>query len=633
MCDYLDTADKFIDSLVESLQHESKVYAEREVQLNEAPLEELVATGKAVQGLKLTGTTKYYDFTTAEFHDHHARERAFIQLLLQEGPRTPHRFLPGNHVRLVREDGSVIGRECELIARNSDAGEWWIKADSELEPADKVVLRESSFEGHALISAHYERMDKMVKKQVHGALCSCPSSLTSSKSRYPLDKIDRAMTLEKNRLNYNFETAAEDLIHRVLQVQPGVRAIQGPPGTGKTDLLAIMAGILAGLGCRVLVTASNHEAIHVALIKVRQLFPLVSRPNVTLGKFGAMAQAESLPPEDMFQILRGHGGKTQWEEFRTNVRIVGATMNTVLGVHWNSLCPFDVVLVDEAGQMPLYLGALTRLMSESVALFGDDAQLPAIMDPDNPAEAAKSLFQHVRTVYSKYKTELPSLTKTYRLCGTICDIVADHNYDGNLSPATEEVALRRLTIPANTSLADPIAEVLSPEYPAVRVELNHRDSARCNLQEAELAASLISSCINPPPSGLGLAPEDVICITPYRDQRVEIVQRVEQKLNPTLSSRIVVDTVERVQGHDCEVAIFSLATSSPGMIEERGAFLYMPNRLNVAISRARSKVIIIASSELQANRPNDVAINKLADKFWAMLSDKRLHTINLSTVQ
>jgi superfamily I DNA and/or RNA helicase len=81
------------------------------------------------------------------------------------------------------------------------------------------------------------------------------------------------------------------------------------------------------------------------------------------------------------------------------------------------------------------------------------------------------------------------------------------------------------------------------------------------------------------------------------------------------SELIVVDTVDRIQGQEREVVVISLATGDPDQTRSRnGAFHLSENRLNVAISRARTKVVLVASSHAFAALPSDVLGLRAASK-------------------
>jgi uncharacterized protein len=104
--------------------------------------------------------------------------------------------------------------------------------------------------------------------------------------------------------------------------------------------------------------------------------------------------------------------------------------------------------------------------------------------------------------------------------------------------------------------------------------------------------------------------EDIIIITPYNAQVFEIQQRL-----PLAH----VGTVDKFQGQEAAIAIYSMATSSYADAPRGMEFLYSANRLNVAISRAQCLAILVASPsifEAECKTPRQM---KLANAFCRYL--------------
>jgi superfamily I DNA and/or RNA helicase len=96
----------------------------------------------------------------------------------------------------------------------------------------------------------------------------------------------------------------------------------------------------------------------------------------------------------------------------------------------------------------------------------------------------------------------------------------------------------------------------------------------------------------------GNKPSDIAVITPFRKQ----VRLIRSKAHAVLEDEAIplIDTVERLQGQDVKCIILSFASSSMSYIGNIGGFLFNLNRLNVMISRAKTKVIIYGSDKVQA---------------------------------
>ena len=80
----------------------------------------------------------------------------------------------------------------------------------------------------------------------------------------------------------------------------------------------------------------------------------------------------------------------------------------------------------------------------------------------------------------------------------------------------------------------------------------------------------------------------------------------------------MVDTVERMQGQEREVILISLAVGDPDALSSRAAFFFSTNRLNVAMSRARSKVILVASEGAFRGLPMDPDSLRAASLFKSL---------------
>jgi DNA replication ATP-dependent helicase Dna2 len=95
-------------------------------------------------------------------------------------------------------------------------------------------------------------------------------------------------------------------------------------------------------------------------------------------------------------------------------------------------------------------------------------------------------------------------------------------------------------------------------------------------------------------------------VTPYRAQAREIRTLLAQAVDgPGAVRQIVIDTVERMQGQERDLIFLSLTTSNPAFALNLADFFYQPERLNVAVTRARSKLIIVGSTNLFQTQPEE----------------------------
>lgn len=85
-------------------------------------------------------------------------------------------------------------------------------------------------------------------------------------------------------------------------------------------------------------------------------------------------------------------------------------------------------------------------------------------------------------------------------------------------------------------------------------------------------------------------------------------------------SKIVTDTVERMQGQERDLVILSLTTSNPAFAAQLAEFFFQPERLNVAITRPRTKLVIVGSSHLLNAAPEDLAEQIMVEQFQDLLA-------------
>jgi superfamily I DNA and/or RNA helicase len=129
---------------------------------------------------------------------------------------------------------------------------------------------------------------------------------------------------------------------------------------------------------------------------------------------------------------------------------------------------------------------------------------------------------------------------------------------------------------------------------------SHEGNTNASPEEAAAVAELVRGLVgrqwrdkqgNPQP----ITPDQVLVITPYNAQ----IRTIEEALaRAGCPPGVQVGTVDKFQGREAPVAIYSMATSSADDAPRGLEFLYDPQRLNVATSRARALAIIVASTGL-----------------------------------
>jgi DNA replication ATP-dependent helicase Dna2 len=349
--------------------------------------------------------------------------------------------------------------------------------------------------------------------------------------------------------------------------------IQGPPGTGKTLMLAHLARLLVKDGKRVFVTALTHRAIHNALNKIAKV-----DESILVCKIGEDRHATDLVTPNFLNFKSSRFGEIN------GGYVIGATpfarqTNRLSGVE------FDVVLFDEASQITLPLAIMGMLAGSKYVFIGDENQLPPVTIFSEEEATQTSIFN-----YLSGQGNETMLNITYRLNDVLTQWPSRNFYHNELR-ASENAAPRRLDLSPEPTKWD---LVLDPESPIVFLDLCHQNSTVRSPMEAHVVLELVLSLLTHE-----VSPEEIGVVVPYRAQSRLIRSLLRRTLEDSeVFNKIVVDTVERMQGQEREVILVSFTTASPKFAAQVADFLFSPNRLNVAVTRPRSKLILVGSHEM-----------------------------------
>ncbi len=356
---------------------------------------------------------------------------------------------------------------------------------------------------------------------------------------------------------------ATDLLH----------LIQGPPGTGKTLMLAHLARLLVGDGRRVFVTALTHRAIHNALNKL----PHVDA-DIPVCKIGEERLTGDLQAPNFNNFAASRFGEIN------GGYVIGATPFALQSSRLANV-EFDVVLFDEASQITLPLAIMGMLAGSKYVFIGDENQLPPVTALSTEESAQTSIF-----AYLAGRSNETMLNVTYRLNDVLTDWPNRTFYHNELR-SSEEAATRRLNLSPE---ATPWDFVLDPESPAVFLDLCHQNTTVRSRIEAEVVVELVLSLLI-----REVLPEEIGVVVPYRAQSRLIRSLLRRNLmDDETIHKLVVDTVERMQGQERDVVLVSFATASPKFAAQVADFLFQPQRLNVAVTRPRTKLILIGSHHM-----------------------------------
>lgn len=549
-----------ITDLLKRLRH--FVQAEAQTQLDTLekqwarPLSERVAKGWAIEGIKVTKYEKGIIHLHCDTNDSRFREGDLL-VLHQGDPKDSDAL----HIEL-QYDG-----ETELEASLIRGNHFFMLANPERWIIDQDLFDASPFYLGALDTA---------ADSLRGRTTILPLLQGSLPPKIDYARYERVIpTLEETPLNDSQIEAvalayATDLLY----------LIQGPPGSGKTFMLAHLAKLLVEDGQRVLITALTHRAIHNALNKIPQI-----DDSLPVCKIGEDRNIGDLKVPNFKTFDESHFGDLN-EGY-----IVGATPFALQSQRLANV-EFDVILFDEASQVTLPLAIMGMLAGNKYIFIGDENQLPPVAAFSAQKAAQTSIFAYLAG--HGYET---MLNITYRLNEELTEWPSRTFYNNELI-SSEDAAKRRLRLSDHSTRWD---FVLDPESPMVFLDLCHCNTTVRSRREAETVVELILALFEH-----GISPDDIGVVVPYRAQSRLIRSLLRRNIvEEEIWTQIVVDTVERMQGQEREIVIVSFATASPAFAAQMSDFLFQPQRLNVAVTRPRSKLILVGSLHMMDNDQYD----------------------------
>lgn len=524
------------------------------------PLGERVAAGRAIEGVRVIGPTPDGDLELACSRNTSRFREGDILCLNQGDPN----FQPKLRVTIAQD------QETRLRVAPADFG-----ADvlAFADGSAQWVLDEDMLDLSAMIlDALGEAGDRAV-----GVQRILPLLLGDLRSGTDLARSERGLEqaaetgLNEDQAEAFAQAYATDLAWLV----------QGPPGTGKTRVLALLAAALAAEGERVLVTGFTHRAINNALNMLARL-----APDVACAKIGPAHRADDL--EGAVESADTFAGSSLAE--MKGGYVVGATPFALRTQRLRGV-DFETVIFDEASQITLPLAIMGMLAGKRYAFFGDQHQLPPVLaNSKHKDDAGRSVFAALAD-----QGLATMLTETYRLNDALCAWPSATFYEGRLQPASSAIAAQRLDIDELPLLA----VVLDPDHPRVFLDLAHRNATTRSFREAGVVIDLIKALLE-----AGVPQSEIAVVVPYRAQGREIRSLLRQALpDDEIRRHIVVDTVERMQGQERDAVIVSLTTSQASFAAQLAEFFFQPERLNVAVTRARSKLIVVGSRHVLEAQP------------------------------
>ena len=366
-------------------------------------------------------------------------------------------------------------------------------------------------------------------------------------------------------------------IMQVMGLNHDVLPIQGPPGTGKSHTAAQMIISLIKEGKKIGVTALSHKVITSLLEKVNKA---AAKEKITVRivqKVNELADSED----------------PDWIKTKSNQEVIETIQqkfNIAAGTSFMWARPeffesVDFLFVDEAGQLSLIDTLALSHAGKNLVLMGDPQQLKQPQKGSHPEGTEVSALEHILQEHKTISAEKGLfLETTWRMHPAINNYISELFYDNKLH-TKPDTANQRLE--GSSSYPEP----------GLYIELvNHEGNQNSSEEEVEKVVSIVDGLLGNNVYWVDydkqkhkLTPDHIKIISPYNAQ-VELLKATLPNLQ--------IGTVDKFQGQEAPVIIFSMATSTPENAPRGMEFLDSLNRFNVAVSRARAIFILVASPSL-----------------------------------
>ncbi|MFC4987928.1 AAA domain-containing protein [Saliphagus infecundisoli] len=484
----------------------------------------------------------------------HARRRSDESSKIREGDL------------VLASDGRPVRGEAELARierlESEDGGEVVLTADEPVE-ATRLDVYPSEFTTDRQLSALHDALLKGSERR---------KDVLFGREEPVFREVEETF-IENN--------AAQDEAVRKAVGCADLALIHGPPGTGKTYTIARAIRAMVDRGDRVILSAFTNRAVDNALEALRdQGFTDFVRMGTESG-----VREDMLP----FRLERSGDPEERARELR-EAPVVAATTATC-GSRVMKETEFDVALVDEAAQLTEPGTFAAANLADRFVLVGDHEQLPPVVRAETgesetgaaggeEADLSRSLFERL---VSAYPGAGVMLDRQYRMNQRIQAFASREFYDGELRPATPEVAGRTLDDIAGAS-----REALPDELgdPVAFVDVAGDAARHTDGKEAARIADLVE-CYE----AAGVPRAEIGVIAPFRAQVGEIRGRVPDD--------VTVDTVDRFQGSSEEVIIVSFVAT--GDLE--GPIFEDYRRINVALTRPKRALVLVGDSRALESDP------------------------------
>ncbi|KAL8500568.1 hypothetical protein ACS0TY_020227 [Phlomoides rotata] len=369
--------------------------------------------------------------------------------------------------------------------------------------------------------------------------------------------------------------------------------ILGMPGTGKTSTMVHAVKALLLRGASILLTSYTNSAVDNLLIKLKA-------EGIDFIRIGRCEAVHEEVQENCLSVM-DMGSTREIKEKLDKINVVAVTC---LGITSPLLTKkrFDICIMDEAGQitLPVSLGPLT--FASKFVLVGDHYQLPPLVQSPEAKENGMSVSLFCR-LSEAHPQAIAALHCQYRMCAAIMELSNALIYGNRLRCGSTQIQNAKLkykcSAPAPAPAPAPawLMEVLNPNQPVIFVntdslrayETNDRKAIN-NSIEAYIIAEITKTLVL-----RGIDGKDIGIITPYNSQ-ANLIQGA-------VSEPVEIHTIDKYQGRDKDCILVSFVRSTENPRNCSSSLLGDWHRINVALTRAKKKLIMVGSCKTISKVP------------------------------
>ncbi|HEX4855623.1 MAG TPA: TM0106 family RecB-like putative nuclease, partial [Limnobacter sp.] len=373
--------------------------------------------------------------------------------------------------------------------------------------------------------------------------------------------------------------------------------IQGPPGTGKTYTGSHVIAHLIQLGKKVAIASNSHKAIN----------NLVEKTAAVLEKANHRFEGIKIGRKDEHAV-EGFCLTTCLKKDVVDDAPLsrGEAPDLLAGTAWLFSDPklkdcFDYLFIDEAGQVATANTVGMGQCADNIVLLGDQMQLGQPIQGDHPGESGLSTLEYLlghKATIEPHRGVF--LDQTFRMHPAVCSYISDTFYEGRLGAADR-------THQQGLVLHGRLAELFSATG-VYCLPVVHDGNSQRSQEEAQEIARLYEELleqkyVDHDGKTCRMCNEEILVVAPYNAQ-VNLLKRM-------LPEGARVGTVDRFQGQEAQAVLVSMTTSNEQHMPRHLDFLFSRNRLNVAISRAKSIAVVVMSpalADVSSDRPDTLGL-------------------------